>query len=62
MLKGGGCMIRRRETGLETVEYAIIAGMVIAGIVAIVVAVGAWVKHNFQTPLQTDPQTQESNE
>ena len=32
------------EQGLETVEYAIIAGLVVVGLVAIIVAIGAWVK------------------
>ena len=43
----------RQEEGLETVEYAIIAGLVVAGLVAIVVAIGAWVKTQF-TNLKTN--------
>lgn len=41
------------ESGLETVEYAIIAGLIVSGTVAIIVAIGAWVKAQFQA-LQTD--------
>ena len=37
------------EQGLETVEYAIIAGLVVAGLVAVVAAIGAWVKTQFGT-------------
>lgn len=32
------------DQGLETVEYAIIAGLIVSGLVAIVVAIGNWVK------------------
>lgn len=35
------------ESGLETVEYAIIAGLVVSGLVAIVIAIGGWVKNRF---------------
>ncbi len=31
------------ERGLETVEYAIIAGIVVAGTVATIIAIGTWV-------------------
>jgi len=41
------------EQGLETVEYAIIAGLVVVGLVAIIVAIGAWVKTKF-TSLKTE--------
>ena len=41
------------ERGLETVEYAIIAGLIVAGLVAIIVAIGGWVKNQF-TNLQKD--------
>ncbi len=41
------------ERGLETVEYAIIAGLIVSGLVAVVVAIGAWVQNQFTT-LQTD--------
>jgi Flp pilus assembly pilin Flp len=35
------------ERGLETVEYAIIAGMIVAGLVAVTVAIGVWTKKKF---------------
>jgi len=41
------------EKGLETVEYAIIVGLIVAGLVAIIAAIGAWVNLQF-TNLQTD--------
>jgi pilus assembly protein Flp/PilA len=41
------------DRGLETVEYAIIAGMIVAGLIAVVVAIGNWVKTKF-TDLKTD--------
>jgi len=41
------------ERGLETVEYAIIAGLIVSGLVAIIVAIGGWVKNQF-TNLQKD--------
>jgi pilus assembly protein Flp/PilA len=41
------------EQGLETVEYAIIAGLIVVGIVAAITAIGTWVQTQFTT-LQTD--------
>ena len=41
------------DRGLETVEYAIIAGLIVTGLVAIIVAIGAWVKTQF-SDLKTD--------
>lgn len=41
------------DRGLETVEYAIIAGMIVAGLIAVVVAIGTWVKGEFDA-LKTD--------
>lgn len=41
------------EGGLETVEYAIIAGLVVSGIAVVIMAIGAWVKSAF-TNLQRD--------
>ena len=35
------------EQGLETVEYAIIAGLIVSATVAIIVAIGTWVKNAF---------------
>ena len=39
------------EEGLETVEYAIIAGLLIVGALAVLAAIGAWVLNTFQTAL-----------
>ena len=41
------------DHGLETVEYAIIAGMIVAGLITVVVAIGTWVKGKFSA-LKTD--------
>ena len=41
------------EKGLETVEYAIIVGLIVAGTVAVIAAIGVWVNGQF-TSLQTD--------
>jgi Flp pilus assembly pilin Flp len=35
------------ERGLETVEYAIIAGLVVSGLVAVIVAIGEWTKGRY---------------
>ena len=35
------------EGGLETVEYAIITGLVVAGVVLTIGALGVWVKAQF---------------
>lgn len=35
------------EEGLETVEYAIIAGLIVAGLVGVVAAIGTWVNTRF---------------
>ena len=37
------------DHGLETVEYAIIAGLIVTGLVAIIVAIGVWVKGTFSS-------------
>ena len=44
------------EHGLETVEYAIIGGLIVAGSIATIAAIGAWVNIKFgrlQTNLGT---------
>ena len=41
------------DRGLETVEYAIIAGLIVAGLITVVVAIGTWVKGKFNS-LKTD--------
>ena len=35
------------DRGLETVEYAIIAGLIVGGLIAIISAIGAWAKTNM---------------
>ena len=35
------------DSGLETAEYAVIAGMIVAGLLATVVAIGTWVKRRL---------------
>ena len=37
----------RNDDGLETVEYAIIAGLIVSAIVVLVFAIGNWVKNQF---------------
>ena len=35
------------ERGLETVEYAIIAGLIVVGVIATVASIGTWVNTKF---------------
>ena len=35
------------EKGLETVEYAIIAGLIVVGVIATVGSIGTWVNAKF---------------
>ena len=35
------------ENGLETVEYAIIAGLIVVGVIATVASIGTWVNTKF---------------
>ena len=37
------------EQGLETVEYAIIVGLIVVGTIAAIVAIGGWVSTQFTT-------------
>ncbi len=37
----------REEAGLETVEYAIITGLIVAGTIALITAIGTWVHNQF---------------
>ena len=37
----------RDEKGLETVEYAIISGLIVAGSIAAITAIGIWVASQF---------------
>ena len=39
----------KNESGLETVEYAIITGLIVAATIAVIAAIGAWVLTTFQT-------------
>jgi Flp pilus assembly pilin Flp len=39
----------RDDAGLETVEYAIMAGLIVAASVALIVALGGWVKNTYST-------------
>jgi len=39
----------KNEAGLETVEYAIITGLIVAATIAVIAAIGAWVLATFQT-------------
>ncbi len=41
------------ESGLETVEYAIITGLIVAGTITVIAAIGAWVLGVF-TDLEAD--------
>ena len=38
----------RDDRGLETVEYAIITGIIVAGTIALIVTIGDWVNGAFQ--------------
>ena len=40
------------EKGLETVEYAIIAGLIVIGTIAVIASIGGWVNVKF-TALNT---------
>ncbi len=37
------------EEGLETVEYAIISGIIVVAVIATVVSIGTWVSGKFTT-------------
>jgi Flp pilus assembly pilin Flp len=37
------------DKGLETVEYAIIAGLIVAGTITAITAIGNWVSGKFGT-------------
>jgi Flp pilus assembly pilin Flp len=41
------------DQGLETVEYAIIVGLIVGGLIVTIGAIGIWVKAQFDD-LQTD--------
>ena len=35
------------DRGLETVEYAIIVGLIVGGLILVIAAIGAWVNTQF---------------
>ena len=37
------------EKGLETVEYAILVGLMVAGVIATIAAIGTWVKKTYES-------------
>ena len=37
------------DEGLETVEYAIITGLIVVGVIATIGAIGTWVASKFNT-------------
>ncbi len=37
------------EKGLETVEYAIITGLIVVGTIAFITSIGSWVHDQFNT-------------
>lgn len=43
------------ERGLETVEYAIILGLIVAGTISLIVLLGNWVRTQFSTVLEVLP-------
>ena len=46
------------ERGLETVEYAIIAGLIVVGTIVTIASIGTWVSTKFSsllTVLQANP-------
>ena len=51
MLKKAKMALRRlvvAEDGLETVEYAIITGLIVAATIVVIASIGAWVLATFQ--------------
>lgn len=47
------CRFLRDEDGMETVEYAIIAGLIVSALVTLLFAIGNWVKGQYSS-LKTD--------
>ena len=39
----------RDERGLETIEYAIVAGLIVVGVISAVTAIGIWVGNQWST-------------
>lgn len=51
-MKSGRMLVRefvRDEHGFETVEYAILVGLLVAGTIGAIVAIGVWVNNIYQT-------------
>ena len=56
MLRNARCALIclwRREDGMETVEYAIIAGLVVAACIVVIAAIGMWVLNTLQQAAAT---------
>ncbi len=45
------------ESGLETVEYAIILGLIVVGTIVLIGTLGVWVKDRFQIVVDELPTT-----
>ena len=45
------------EKGLETVEYAIILGLIVVGTIALIGTLGVWVRTQFQGVVDVLPGT-----
>jgi Flp pilus assembly pilin Flp len=39
--------VGRCERGLETIEYAIVAGLIVVGVISAATAIGVWVANNW---------------
>lgn len=48
----------KNEQGLETVEYAIILGLIVVGTIVSVIAIGQWVRGQFSTLIELLPDNQ----
>ena len=49
------------ERGLETVEYAIILGLIVAGTIGLILGLGGWVRTQFVTIKSTVQDTTTDN-
>jgi len=43
------CRLAADERGLETVEYVIIASLIVAGLIAVATFIGVWVKRRINS-------------
>ncbi len=50
-MKGSRSLIGlfRDEDGLETIEYAILTGIIVVGTLALIVSIALWVNNKFDT-------------